>query len=73
MEMAGLNGNQLVVFGDQTNDLKMFRIATEAVAVANATPEVIAEATRVIGTNEDDSVVKYITQHRRNRVGGNIP
>ena len=73
MEMAGLNGNELVVFGDQTNDLKMFRIATEAVAVANATPEVIAEATRVIGTNEDDSVVKYITQHRRNRVGGNIP
>jgi hypothetical protein len=27
-------------------------------------PEVLARATHVIGTNEDDSVVKFIDRHR---------
>lgn len=72
MEMTGFGESDLVVFGDQINDLKLFRMATEAVAVANAVPEVIAQANRVIGTNEDDSVVKFIRQHHRKKVQGTI-
>src|SRR5262249_9405415 len=39
VETYSLSGRELVVFGDHINDVKMFRIADRAVAVANATPE----------------------------------
>jgi Cof subfamily protein (haloacid dehalogenase superfamily) len=59
----GMTAHSLVVFGDQINDIKMFRIATEAVAVANAQPEVKRHATRIIGPNHEDSVVEFIRDH----------
>lgn len=64
MESCGLDGDELVVFGDQTNDITMFRLAAQAVAVSNAHPDVMRHATHVIGSNEDDSVVKYIREHQ---------
>lgn len=61
----GLNERALVVFGDQLNDLKMFSIADEAVAVENAVPQLKEKATTVIGKNDNDSVVKFIYEHRK--------
>jgi Cof subfamily protein (haloacid dehalogenase superfamily) len=58
----GYDQNQLTVFGDNSNDIKMFKIASEAVAVDNATEELKRYATKIIGTNEEDSVVKYIME-----------
>lgn len=52
--------DRIVVFGDSLNDLPMFEIADEAIGVANAMPEVLKAATRVIGSNEEDAVAKYI-------------
>ena len=63
METCGLSGDELIAFGDQTNDIKMLRMAAQAVAVANAHPDVKRHATRVIGSNQEDSVVKYIRGH----------
>lgn len=60
IETYGLAGAELVVFGDQNNDIKMFQIADRAVAVANATAELKCHATQVIGPNHEDSVVKYL-------------
>jgi Cof subfamily protein (haloacid dehalogenase superfamily) len=57
---AGLEGARLVVFGDDVNDLGMFRIASHAVAVANARDELKALAHEVIGSNQEDSVVKWL-------------
>ncbi len=57
---AGLEGARLVVFGDDVNDLGMFRIASHAVAVSNARPELKALAHEVIGSNQDDSVVRWL-------------
>ena len=51
---------KLVVFGDSTNDLSMFRIADEAYAVENATAELKAAATAVIGNNDGDAVAKTL-------------
>lgn len=51
-----LRADRLVVYGDNLNDLTMFAAADEAVAVANAKPEVIAAATRVIGPNYASAV-----------------
>jgi hydroxymethylpyrimidine pyrophosphatase-like HAD family hydrolase len=58
----GYDPNQLTVFGDNVNDIKMFKAAAEAVAVKNATEELKRYATRIIGTNEEDSVVKFIKE-----------
>ena len=63
----GLGDSEIVVFGDQTNDLKMFAAADLAVAVGNAQPEVKACASLVIGTNEEDSVARFMRGHWDNR------
>lgn len=55
-EMTG--ADRVVVYGDNLNDLPMFAVADEAVAVANARPQVLAAADRIIGPNTEDSVAK---------------
>ena len=66
MEMHGLSKSELVVFGDNINDISMFRIADHAIAVANASPELKRHATQVIGSNQEDSVVKFLRNHWTN-------
>ena len=66
MDNYGLNDSDLIVFGDHINDIKIFQIATESVAVANATDELKQHATHIIGSNQEDSVVKYIQGHWKN-------
>lgn len=68
MKSFGLSERALVVFGDQINDLKMFAIADEAVAVENAVPELKEKATIMIGRNDHDSVAKFIHEHRQRSV-----
>jgi hydroxymethylpyrimidine pyrophosphatase-like HAD family hydrolase len=57
---------ELCGIGDNDNDVAMFRAAGRAVAVANATKRLKACATETIGSNEEDSVVRYIL-HRKDR------
>lgn len=57
----GLDPKNLLVFGDEDNDKKMFRYAGESVAVANAIPSVKDLATHHIGHCNDDSVAKYLS------------
>ncbi len=59
-EQEGLTQHELVVFGDWTNDLGMFRLADRALATENALDEVKAAATAVIGPNTADSVARTI-------------
>lgn len=59
-EKLGLNKSNLTVFGDNVNDIKMFKSASKAVAVSNAKEELKKYSTDIIGSNEEDSVVKYI-------------
>ena len=54
---------RLVVFGDQTNDIGMFRVADEAYAVADSAPELVEQATATIGSNDDDAVARWLA-HR---------
>ena len=57
-----LGCNRVVAFGDSVNDLTMFEIADEACAVENGLPEVKAAATKIIQSNEDDGVAKYLLE-----------
>lgn len=50
--------DKLVVFGDQMNDLEMFKEADQAFAVLNAVDPIKAIAHHVIGHHNQDSVVK---------------
>lgn len=56
-----------MVFGDQINDIKMFKIADHAIAVANADAELKRYSSLLIGLNTEDSVVKYIRQDWSNK------
>lgn len=60
LDRLGFSPNELTVFGDNANDIKMFKLAGKAIAVNNATQELKSYASEVIGSNEEDSVVKYI-------------
>lgn len=53
-EMVG--ADRLTVYGDNLNDLSMMAVADDAVAVANAVPEVLDKASRHIGPNTHSSV-----------------
>ena len=60
-EYANFSLKDVTVFGDQSNDLEMFKLATTSIAVENASDNIKKHATKIIGTNQDDSVVKYIS------------
>ena len=56
----GVGASSVVAFGDMPNDLPLMLWAGTSCAVANAHPEVLAAATRVIGGNDEDGVAEYL-------------
>lgn len=60
IKSENLKGYDTVVFGDNINDIKMFKGADRAIAVENAKDELKIHATNIIGENEVDSVVDFI-------------
>lgn len=61
-EMIG--ADRIVCFGDNLNDMPMFRVADEAYAVANAKAELKALATGIIGSNTEDGVARFLMDVR---------
>ena len=57
---VGLEESEIVVFGDHTNDIEMFRVAHRSYAVAHAGDELKIRATGIIGSSEEDSVPRFI-------------
>lgn len=55
---------RVVSFGDAVNDLPMFRISDECYAVENAVEELKKLATGVIGSNDKDSVARWLLENR---------
>lgn len=55
----------VVAFGDNVNDIPMFRQADEAYAVANAIQELREIATGVIGRNDEDGVAHWLAMRFR--------
>ena len=64
---AEVGAEQLVVFGDNRNDIPMMQVATRSVAVENAFPEVKAIANEIIPPNTTHAVAHYIARHPRSR------
>ncbi|WP_369255864.1 HAD family hydrolase [Geodermatophilus amargosae] len=63
-ERFGVGPDEVVVFGDMPNDIAAFDWVREgggrAVAMAHAHPDLLAAATDVTGTNDDDGVAAFL-------------
>ena len=59
-EMLGYETNEIVVFGDDVNDIEMLRECSTGVAVANAIDEAKAVADYICDTNDNDGVAKWL-------------
>lgn len=59
-ELVGCEPKEVTVFGDNLNDIGMFREAGERVAVAGAHPALLELATRVAAGNDDDGVAAFV-------------
>lgn len=51
---------KIVAFGDNLNDLSMFKEADVKIAVGNARDELKNKADKIIGTNDNDGVAEYL-------------
>lgn len=54
--------DRVVSFGDSLNDIPMFEISDECYAVSNASEELKAVATGIIGSNDDNAVARWLLE-----------
>lgn len=52
--------DKIISFGDNLNDLSLFKVSDQCYAVSNAQPELKQIATGIIGANDADSVAEFI-------------
>ena len=56
----GIDASEVIAFGDNNNDLSMLAWAGRGIAMANATPEVLASAREVTASNTDFGVAQVL-------------
>jgi len=59
----GLSMDQVIAFGDNSNDISMLERAGLGVAMGNASDEVKARANVTIGSNEQPSIAEAIQRY----------
>jgi len=57
-----LGCEKIIAFGDGLNDLSLFSVADEKYAVSNAVTELKEAATKIIDSNNNDGVAKWLEQ-----------
>ena len=57
-----IDPSEIIAIGDDVNDLPMIRNAGLGVAMGNSKPEVQAVARRVIGTNSEDGLARFLEE-----------
>ena len=62
-DRLGLEPSEICAFGDNGNDVEMLRYAGLGVAMGNAIPEAREAADHVIGTNNEESVAKFVEEY----------
>ncbi len=58
----GIDASEIIAIGDDVNDVPMVKNAGLGVAMGNARPEVRAVAKRVIGSNEDEGLARFLEE-----------
>jgi hydroxymethylpyrimidine pyrophosphatase-like HAD family hydrolase len=59
-ELVGCLPEQMIVFGDNLNDIGLFEAGTKNIAVSNARAELKEKTGLIIASNEEDGVARYI-------------
>ena len=59
-DLLGIDPADVLVFGDQLNDVASFGWAGRRVAVANGHPTLLAMADEVTASNDADGVAEYL-------------
>lgn len=62
-----VGAEKVTAFGDNLNDIEMFKAADEAYAVENACDELKRTATGIIGKNDDNAVAEFIYNNFRRK------
>ncbi|SFD71962.1 hypothetical protein SAMN05216378_1129 [Paenibacillus catalpae] len=63
-QLVGAELKDVTVFGDNLNDIGMFRSAGTRIAVADAHDQIIQLADHIVGTSNEDAVARYIAVER---------
>ncbi|AUF83817.1 Cof-type HAD-IIB family hydrolase [Mesoplasma syrphidae] len=62
-KMININLNEIIIFGDNMNDISMFTEIPNSVAMGNAVEPIKEIAKYITDTNKNGGVGKFITQH----------
>lgn len=57
-----LNADSLTAFGDNLNDISLLKIADKKICVSNAVAELKEFCDKIIDSNDNDGVIKYILE-----------
>lgn len=60
LDACALSNVDVVACGDHLNDLGLFAAAAHSIAPANAHPTVLESATEIVGSNDEDGVVRHL-------------
>ncbi len=63
MDLCHLNRNEVIVFGDNYNDLSMFDVVDYSVCMANADEDIKQTATFICGSNDENGVSEFLKQY----------
>jgi hypothetical protein len=55
-----VSAEEIICFGDNLNDIPMFEASDKCCAVANANEKLRERADKVIGSNNEDGVIKFL-------------
>jgi len=61
-KQRGVEAKEIIAIGDDVNDIAMIKHAGLGVAMGNARPEVLAIAGKVIGTNREDGLARFLEE-----------
>jgi 5-amino-6-(5-phospho-D-ribitylamino)uracil phosphatase len=62
LEACDVADAEVVACGDHLNDLGLFAVAARGIAPANAHPSVLEVATEVVGSNDEDGIVRHLLE-----------
>lgn len=68
-EYLELENNEIIAMGDGENDVSMFEITDNSVAMENATAEVKKKANYITDSNDEDGVAKVLKKFQTQRSG----
>lgn len=62
LKLEGIDPQNVIAFGDNFNDISMLSLVGMGVAMGEAEPEVQQSAKKVIGSNNEDSIAKALSE-----------